>query len=178
MIELVVVVAIMLLLSAMALPRVVQSIRIYRLNIAASSLQNIMEIARFNAIRRNTSINLRRTTVAGQELLYVDLQGNGAYVNTDPAYFLPTDMQIGPAGAPAAASTALPNTQALGAGGCITFDSRGTVNYTNCGGGVPVVWFIAINQIASANIYRAVTITPMGQAKAWAAASGQNWKTM
>jgi prepilin-type N-terminal cleavage/methylation domain-containing protein len=178
MVELVIALAIMLLLSAIAVPSIVRSIAIYRLNVAATSLQNIVEVARFNAIRRNTQVNLRRTTQAGLELFYVDLQGTSNYVVSDPSYILPADMQVAPAGAPASASTLLPNTQALGANGCIGFDSRGTINYATCGAGAPVVWFISISLTVPNSSFRAVTVTPMGQAKAWTASGGQTWDTM
>jgi prepilin-type N-terminal cleavage/methylation domain-containing protein len=177
-VELATVVAIMLLLSAIALPSVIQSARTYRLNAAATNLQNIIEVARFSAIHKNTQINLRRTTLGGQQLLYVDLAGNSTYTATDPGFLLPADMEFGPAGAPAASTTLLANTQALGANGCIGFDSRGTVTYSTCGAGVPVVWFISIGLTGFNSSYRAVTVTPMAQAKAWTAPSGGNWNTM
>jgi prepilin-type N-terminal cleavage/methylation domain-containing protein len=178
LVELVVVVAMMLTLSAIAVPSVMQSIGVYRLNVAATSLQNIAEVTRFSAIRRNTQINLRQTTLNGQKLFYVDLNGTGSYTNTDPSYLLPLDMQIAPPGAPAASATQLANTQALSSSGCIGFDSRGIVNYSTCGSGTPVVWFVSIGLSSSNTGYRAVTVSPMGQAKSWTAPSGGIWSTM
>jgi hypothetical protein len=112
--------------------------------------------------------------MAGQNLFYVDLLGTGNYVNTDPTYFLPSDMQL----APAASTTQLANIQALGVNGCVGFDSRGTVTYATCGAGAPVVWFISIGITGANSGYRAITITPMGQAKAWTASPGGIWNTM
>jgi prepilin-type N-terminal cleavage/methylation domain-containing protein len=178
LLEILVVVSIMLLMSAIAVPKVMQSIQAYRLNVAATSLQNIIEVTRFNAVRRNTQIMLRQTTLSGRTMFYVDLAGTGNYVNTDPGYLLPEDMQLAPAAAPAASTTGLTSTSALGTTGCIGFDHRGIVNYATCGAGTPVVWFISVGQSNPSSGFRAVTVTTMGQAKAWTAASGGSWNTM
>jgi len=176
MVELVVVLGLMLVLSAIGLPRLVTSMSVYKLNVATSSVQNLIEVARFNAVRRNSTISLRQTLVNGQAAFYVDLAG-GAYVNTDPVYVVPTTVRVAPAGAPAAATTGLANTAALG-GGCISFNSRGVVDYTTCGAGVQSVWFISLGLTNNNGGFRAITLTPMGQAKSWTAPAGGNWGTM
>jgi prepilin-type N-terminal cleavage/methylation domain-containing protein len=176
MLEVVIVLAVMLVLSAITLPSALQSLSNYRLNVATTSVQNIIESARFNAVRRNTKISLRQTALAGQTAFYVDLTGGG-YVNTDPVYLLPKNVQVAPAGAPAATSTGLANTAALGAG-CITFTSRGVVDYSTCGGGVQSVWFISLGSNGTNPGYRAITVTPMGQAKTWGGTPGGNWGSM
>jgi hypothetical protein len=71
----------------------------------------------------------------------------------------------------------LANTAALG-GGCISFNSRGVVDYTNCGGGVQSVWFISLGLTNNIGGYRAVTLTPMGQAKSWTAPASGTWGVM
>lgn len=177
LIEVVVVMALMLVLSSIAIPSVMSSMNIYRLNNAATSLQNIIEVARFNAIRRNTEIDLRQAVVNGQAVFYVDLQKNNTYVNTDPVYFVPGNVQFAPVGAPAAGTTGLANTAALG-GGCIGFDSRGTVTYATCGAGVQSVWFISLGLNNGYRGFRAITVTPMGQAKSWTALASGTWGTM
>ena len=176
LVELVIVIAIMLVLSAITVPSVVRSMNAYRLNVATTALQNIVETTRFNAVRRNTFVSLRQTVVAGQPAFYVDL-GGGPYVATDPVFLLPNYIQVSPAGAPAASTTGLPNTAALG-GGCITFNSRGVVDYTTCGGGVPSVWFISLGSTTVNSGFRAVTVTPMGQAKTWMAPVSGTWHLM
>ena len=176
MVELVVVLGLMLVLSAIGLPSLVNSMSVYKLSVVSSSLQNLIEVARFNAVRRNSTISLRQTAINGQAAFYVDLAG-GAYVNTDPVYIVPTFVQVAPAGAPAAATTGLANTAALG-GGCISFNSRGVVDYTTCGGGVQSVWFISLGMTNNTAGFRAITVTPMGQAKSWTAQAGGTWGTM
>jgi Tfp pilus assembly protein FimT len=177
-VELLLVVAIMLVLSAITVPSVMQSLRIYRLNASATAVQNIMETARYTAIRRNKIVKLQAAVVRGQNALFVDAAGTGVYANTDPVYFLPADMTFAPAGAPAASTTGLANTQSLGASGCISFDQRGTVDYTTCGGGAPVVWFLSVGMAGSTSYYRGVTVSTMGQAKAWTGGNGGTWKVM
>jgi len=72
-VELVIVLGMMLVLSAIGLPRIVASMSIYQLNAASTSLQNLIEVARFTAVRRNTTISLRQTLVSGHTAFYVDL---------------------------------------------------------------------------------------------------------
>jgi len=177
MVELSLVLGIMLVLSAIGLPKLVTSMSVYKLNTASTSLQNLIEVARFNAVRRNSTISLRQGLVNGQAAFYVDVPNSGAYVNTDPVYVVPTIVQIAPAAAPAAATTGLANTRALGAG-CISFNSRGVADYTTCGGGVPAVWFISLGLTNGNGGYRAITLTPMGQAKSWTAPAGGTWGVM
>ena len=176
-VELVVVLGLMLVLSAIGVPRLVTSMSVYKVNVATTSLQNLIEQARFNAVRRNTKVSLRQGVINGQAAFYVDIANSGAYVNTDPVYVVPTTVQIAPAGAPAATTTGLANTAALGAG-CITFNSRGVVDYTTCGAGVQSVWFISLGLTNNSGGYRAITVTPMGQAKSWTAPTGGTWSTM
>jgi len=178
MIEIVVVVALMMVLSAIAVPSVLQSMSVYRLNSTATSVQNLIEVARFNAVRRNTTVSFRNTTLGGQTAFYVDLTNSGAYAaGTDPVFYVPTYALIAPAAAPAASTTGLANTAALG-NGCISFNSRGVVDYTTCGAGVQSVWFISLGLANGTGGYRAITLTPMGQAKSWTASAGGNWGTM
>jgi type II secretory pathway pseudopilin PulG len=177
LLELVIVIGMMMVLSAIAIPSVLQSVSVYHLNDAATSMQNIVEVARFNAIRHNTQLNLRQAVVGGQTVFYVDVAKSSAYVNTDPAYFVPVSVQLAPGGAPAAGTTGLANTAALG-GGCIGFNSRGLVDYSTCGAGVQKVWFISIGLTNGTGGFRAVTVTPMGQAKSWAGQAGGAWGKM
>ena len=177
MVELSLVLGLMLVLSAIGLPRLINSLSVFKLNTASTSMQNLIEQTRFNAVRRNTTISLRQTLINGQAAFYVDIPNSGAYVNTDPTYVVPTTVQIAPAAAPAATTTGLANTAALG-GGCISFNSRGVVDYTNCGGGVQSVWFISLGLTNGTGGYRAITLTPMGQAKSWTAPASGTWGTM
>ena len=180
-IEVVVVVAVIVILSAVAIPSFINSSRIYRLNSATTSVQNLFELGRMNAVRRNKKISVNRDVVGGRTRLFVDLAGTGAYVNTDPSFLLPADMQLNPSGAPASSTTGLTNMQTLGTTGCIGFDSRGTVAYgtvgaSTCGtAGTAVNWFVSVGLTTSTSWFRAVTVTPMGQAKAWTGSYGGNW---
>ena len=182
LLELVVALAIMLVLSAVAIPSIARSMRLYRLNVATTNLQNLVEVARYSAIRRNTEVDLRQAVVNGQTVFFVDLVGTAAapaaLANSDPQFYVPQGITIAPAGAPAS-TTALANTQALGAG-CIGFNSRGVLTYANCGTATPgVVWFLSIGLPTSVAGYRAITVTAMGQTKAWTAAYGSTtWNNM
>src|SRR5689334_11216464 len=73
MLELVVVVAMIMVLSAISVPKIVNQMSVYKLNVASTSLQNLIEVARFNAVRRNATVSLRPTVINGQAAFYVDI---------------------------------------------------------------------------------------------------------
>jgi len=55
--ELVVSLGIILIISAVAIPSITKTLRIYQLNDAATQLAGILKLTRFEAIRRNTPVN-------------------------------------------------------------------------------------------------------------------------
>ncbi len=170
--------AIILVLTAVAIPAVNQGIQAYRMSGAATDLANILERTRYEAIRRNTTVSCRYVLVGGRSLVYIDLNNNSTADRTEPQVVFPQEAQILPAGvAPAPSSmgaayanAVIPPTPA------ITFDSRGTVFY---GANPTAVYVIYLGQTALANKngYRAVTVTPTGRTKVWSAAKYGAWAT-
>jgi Tfp pilus assembly protein FimT len=163
--------AISMVLAAIALPTMTSSIEAYRLNSATQQVANLIEVTRYTAIHRNTSINLQMTTQGSNTVFYVDLDKNGALDPGEPQVLLPSDMQLvnGQLLVPPASTTGLGSIQDFVTQ--ITFDYRGTVNL-----GQGVVYFLAIgytNQVQSG--FRGISVTPMGQTKLWIAPSGGTW---
>jgi Tfp pilus assembly protein FimT len=169
--------AIGLILASVAMPMMIGAIQSYRLNSAAQQVANLVELTRYTAIRRNSLMSLKMTTKNGSTIFYIDLNGNGALDANEAMVFLPTDMQFanGQPLTPAAASTGLTPTQDFTSQ--ITFDYRGTVNFS--GGGPTAAYFLALGYVSQAQYgCRAITITPMGQSKLWKAPASGNWTGM
>jgi Tfp pilus assembly protein FimT len=175
--ELVATLAVLFVVMAIALPTLTATIAGYRLGSSAEQLANFMELTRFSAIKRNTTVNLLTTFQGNNTVFYADLNGNGALDAGEPQVLLPSDMFIanGQTGVPPASDTGLPSTQDFTSQ--ISFDYRGTV--TSGGGLAPSAYFLVIGLVGQPQYgFRAITVTPMGQTKAWTAAAGGHWKAM
>lgn len=177
LVEMVATLAIGLILAAVALPTLIGAIQGYRLSSTAQQTANLIDLARYTAIRRNSVISLKKTIQNGSTVFFVDLKGNSTLDPTDPMVLLPTDMQI------ANGQSLTPGSTSMGIGSTqdfvdtITFDYRGTVNFS--GGGPTTTWFLALgftNQVQYG--YRAITTGPMGQTKLWKSSGNSVWVGM
>lgn len=169
MIELIAVVAIILVVAAFAAPNVARALRTYRVGSAARDVSNIVQRARYEAIRRNIATGCRGQVVNGQWQVWVDLNANQQVDGNEPFILLPSDVQFMGAGeVPPANSMGYNATRDIA--GVIVFDPRGTVDF---GGAAPAVMlaFIGIPTDASAG-YRALAVTPNGKTKIWQASAG------
>ena len=163
---------VLLILAAIAIPSILHSLRIYRLSGAAQNVALLLQLARYDAIRGNTTVNFRTQTVNNVVYAWIDLNGNGVRDATEPTVQISSDIQILGAGVvPPPASMGYANLQTAGA--VISFDPRGTVNF---GAGPSVVNAIYLGYPQQTTYgFRAVTLTPMAQMKVWSAAQGGNW---
>ena len=59
MVELAVSLTILLILSAIAIPTMMRSLRSYQLNDSAGRVADILKFTRFEAVRRNTAVNVQ-----------------------------------------------------------------------------------------------------------------------
>lgn len=161
-----------LILASIALPVMVGAIQSYRLNSMAQQVANLIDLTRYTAIRRNTTVSMHLATLNGNTFFYIDLNGDGQQNNGEPMVLLPNDMQIatGDKSMPPSPTTTQNFTDT------ITFDYRGTVNYPI--GGAIGGYFLPLEYINQAQYgYRAITVVPMGQTKMWKATSG-TWTGM
>ncbi len=166
-------VAIILVMTAIAVPYLDTSWAGYRLSGAATNVANIFQRARFEAVRNNTVIPcLVQQQTNNSWLLWVDLNNNGVLDTNEPEVLLPGPVTILPAGvAPGAASMGYTNTQTVQ--GAIAFDSRGAVNF---GAAAPTVYVLYLSYSGQPNYgYKAVTVIPAGKTKVWGASSGGTW---
>jgi prepilin-type N-terminal cleavage/methylation domain-containing protein len=178
LIELMTSLVIILILGAIAIPTLISTIASYRLGSAAEQLANLMELTRYSAIQRNSTVNVLTTFQGNNTVFYADLNGNGLLDPGEPQVVLPSDMILanGQSGVPAASTTGLPSTQDFTSQ--IMFDYRGTVT-TSGGGLASSASYLAIGMVSQPQYgFRAVTVSPMGQTKTWSAGANGQWKAM
>ncbi|HXN23030.1 MAG TPA: GspH/FimT family protein [Candidatus Dormibacteraeota bacterium] len=173
-VELLIVVLIILVITGISLPSLLRTRRLYQLNSAASDVANILQLTRYEALRRNTVVRCRMQAQGNTSILWIDVNNNSAVDPTERALLLPPDVQpLGAGVAPGPSSMSFPSAQ-LVASGSIALDARGTVSF----GGTPVVYAIYLgNATRPGDGFRAVTLTPMGQTKIWSSTSGGTWHT-
>lgn len=177
LVEMMMTLAVGLILLSVAMPAMIGAIQGYRLNSTAQQVANLVELTRYTAIRRNSTMTFREAVQNGNTIFYIDLKGNNQLDPLDPMIVLPADMQLAnnqPL-TPKAASTGLTPTQDFVTQ--MTFDYRGTVSLQP--GGPLAAYFLALGYVNQAQYgCRAITVTPMGQTKIWKAPASGTWTGM
>ncbi len=188
MVELAVSLTVLLLLTAIAIPSLLHSMRAYQLNSAAGSLSDILKFTRFEAVRRNRLEYFRLNQASAVSVIWT----SSSTSNPNP---LATEKQTLLAGfatlVPGTAS-GLPGQAAIcnklvnnsgpcmddtlsGSSGTVTFDARGAIRV---GGSVANSIFVFyIGSPASPEFgYRAVVQLPSGSTQIWTAPYGGTWQ--
>src|SRR5947209_8547436 len=172
MLELVVVVAILLIVAAMAVPMMNRTIANYRLDAGGHSTASLVQQARLMAVKTN-QVYYANTDTSGTPHLVYTRTDTGARQQGDPSVALNNDLVF--------QTTGLPDHQQLDdyvqgttsvlqpAGTTIGFTARGLpciVSTTTppCQQGVGFEWFM---QSSTNNGWEAVTVTPAGRIKSW-----------
>jgi hypothetical protein len=186
MVELAVTLAVVLILSAIAIPTLAPAYENYRLTWQVTTLSSLIQRARYVAVKKNTTIGINVSGAQGNAsplcpnaltCVFVDQNNDGILEAGEPMVALPTDITLLPAGtAPAPASMGANYAAAVPpAPWPITFNSRGTVS----SGGAATIYILYLGNPNHPDWgYRAVTITPMGQVKPWAAANNSTWRNL
>ena len=173
LIEMMMTLAVGLILVSVALPVLVGAIQTYRLNSIAQQTADLIALARYTAIRRNSVVSLLLTP--DNTTFFIDVDGDGKLDTGEPLVMLPNDMQIVNGGAPDTTSTGLKKTQNFA--GTITFDYRGTVNFPVVGTTGPYFLVLAYTNPDQYG-FRAISVMQMGQTKTWKAPKGGPWTGM
>ncbi len=181
LVELVLSLAVLLIITTLAIPVVVRSLQSYQLNATASQLAGMLKYAKFDAIRQNTKVSCQIQQSGTMWLVWVDSNGNGQPDGGEPQMFIGGGFTLLPSGS---APDPTPITNTLGPGfsnnyswvvlsgsnGSITYDQRGVID-----GGTFVYALYLGNPNDPSSGYRAVITMPSGAVQVWAAASGGNW---
>ena len=183
LLEMMIVVAIMMIASAMAVPSIQRARRSYLLRTATVELATFLQRSRITAVQNNTALPV--LTNGANTQVFLDLNRNGALdvgvpnVTTEPWVPLPTNITINAAG-PAAPLTAAVTgfaPQPLP----VRFDGRGLPCVINAGGvcsnwvaggpgggtQVGFLYYLLQNIPGGGRTWAAVTVNPAGQVKTW-----------
>jgi prepilin-type N-terminal cleavage/methylation domain-containing protein len=189
LVEVVIALAVILILSAVALPAFVNAYRMYQLTDAATQFAGLLKFTRFEAIRLNTNVNFQiqqTASVPPVTNIWADslptpqdgvedpsekqLLFSGS-VNLVPAAAVPNAAGLAAAaGVPALATVPLAN-------GFVTFDRRGAV-FFNPPNPPQVYVFYLTNQNDPSVGARAVVLLPSGSIQIWKADSAGNWVSL
>ena len=176
-------ICVILILSAIAIPTLMRSLRAYQLNDAATRLAAMLKFTRFEAVRRNTQVNFLMQTSGTGYLVGTDSNKDGNIDPTDKQELIAGFATVIPSGvapAPTAILTAL-NTSTLtpvsANGATITFDARGAIR-TSIGGSVSSsIYVIYIGSMIDPDPgFRAVILLPSGSTQIWSAPGAGPWQ--
>jgi prepilin-type N-terminal cleavage/methylation domain-containing protein len=176
MVELLTVIVIILVVSAIATPNVLRAIRTYRLTAASRDVANLLLRARFEAVRlnrQNPPLLVRTQVVGGRDLFWIDLNSNGNAEATESQVLLPSEIRsMAPGGA-------APNTASMGLGAttqltaAVAFNPRGVLEF---GVAAPTTFVVILGYAAQPDIgFRAITITPLARSQTWRAPLNGTW---
>jgi type IV fimbrial biogenesis protein FimT len=148
LIELVLVVAIVLVFSGIAIPQIMNTLRVYQVTAAASQVGDAIKFSRFEAIRRNNQMNFLASWSGVRWRVGTDSNGDGVLQTSERQYELngnvtlltaagvPTSINL-PGALNVPAVTVLSGATTTKA---IAFDPRGAVNFAASAGGVATVY--------------------------------------
>jgi len=180
-IELVVAMAVVLIITGVAMPSITSNLRVYQLNSTAGMVADQFKSSRFDAIRRNIVQTCFITPVQGGYQLWTDAKGTGAWVNTDHTTLLVRSVSLVPVGnvpiagqlASAMGVTGTTAISGIGAPVSLTFDPRGAVTGNN------QVNVLYVGYPNNPNWgYRAVVILPSGSVQVWSPNGSGTWSQL
>jgi hypothetical protein len=173
--------AVLLVLTAIAVPTMMTSIRAYQLNDSAMRLSDILKFTRFEAVRQNKSVSTLFQQSGTVWTVGSDSNGNGSIDATEKqvnitgfATLLPPGGLPSPAPILTAINVAGLNGFLSGSPGSLTFDARGAIRV----GGVLSANVFVFYLGSSTNPefgYRAVILLPAGSTQIWSAPQGGTW---
>jgi len=180
--ELVVVMTVIMIISAVALPSFLQAYRTYQLDDAATQVAGVLKFTRYEAIRINvpaaTPLAARTLQTAAGTNVYTDSNNSSTLQVTEKQILFSRNVNLVAAGIPpntaglaAAVGVAALTNIALNAGS-IAFDQRGAV--------VPAavnVLYVGNTQLPNLG-NRAVIVLPSGSVQTWSADAAGNWRQL
>lgn len=181
--ELVVVLAVIITITAVALPFLFQAYGTYQLNDAANQVAGILKFTRYEAIRTNSvlSMQIRQvTTPRAQTNLWTDSNGDGTEQNTEKQALLDDNVVLDPSNVPPSTS-ALATAVGVSTLTAVSFSSSsGSVSFDQRGALSPA----AVNVLYVGNSarqmygYRAIVILPSGSIQMWTtdASGSASWQ--
>jgi Tfp pilus assembly protein FimT len=183
-VELLVVVAIVMVVSGIAIPQITGTLRSYQVTSAASQVADTIKFSRFEAIRRNSPMSFLASWSGVRWGVGTDSNGDTILEPSERQYEITGNVTLlTAAGVPTSATlpaalnvpaiTVLSGSTATKA---IFFDPRGAVNFAASTGGVATVYVLYVGPTSqSTQDYRAVVVMPSGITQVWAGNAANAW---
>lgn len=181
LLELVLSLAVLLVISTIAVPVIVRSLQTYQLNSSASQLAGMMKFTKFDAIRQNTPVSCQIKQQGGSWQIWVDSNGNvqadpgeqqmyiGGSFTLLPASSVPSPTPILNSFGPGYTGSNYTWTVISGSNASVTYDQRGVIDsYT-----LSVLYLGSATDPRSG--YRAVIALPSGDVQVWSSSSAGDW---
>src|SRR6266481_4383050 len=168
LIELIMVMAIMLVMAAIALPTMNYAIKDYRLRATASSLKYVFQQGRFQSVKNNTMYSIvSAASPGGGTRVFVDLNNSGTWDGVEAAVDIPSSISLQTnANSPSNSTMSLTNASGYTNGMTsvsVNFNSRGLP----CTGSNPCNttkgYVLYLQDSTRTNGFAAVSITPAGR---------------
>lgn len=193
LIELMVVAGVLMVVSGIGLPLIMNGVKQYRLTESGTDYANLLQQARTRAVQDDKyyTVLTGQDATTGAYYAYIDIQGSGTYASGDPIIYLaqgvtPEAFGSGPAlsnleGQFLPAGNGSVNTVATTAPGP-TFGPRGLPctpvtggGYTTCTSLNDPTSFITFLQSSQTEIWEAVTVNPAARIREWNCSNGSTW---
>ena len=190
LIELLIVLAIMLIASAMAVPLIITSVSQYRLRTSVVDLNGLLQRARTRAVRDNRTYAVQTATVTQGGLTYaqayLDLNGNNILDAGEPMIQLQRNVSLNTSPGTAAIPNATLGFSPQSTTAQVNFNARGTpcvsVNavcssWDSAGATPNQVGFVYYLQSTSgaSTSWAAVSISPSGRFRSWSYYNNSTW---
>jgi len=172
LIELIMVMAILLVMSAIAIPTMNYAIKDYRLRATASSVKYVFQQGRFQSVKNNTKYAVvSAASPGGGTRVFVDLNNNGTWDGVEAAVDIPAYISLQTnTNSPANTTMSLTNVAGYTDGMttvAVNFNSRGLP----CTGSGPCNtskgYVLYLQDTTRTTGFAAVSITPAGRMKTW-----------
>jgi len=197
MVELLAVVGIVLIVTAVAIPSLEKGVNEIRLSESSSSYANLLQQARVLAIRNNQYYQVLTGTLNGKAMAFVDVHGTGSFVSDDPVavfesgvvpqtlsatpslnnlelQFLPSGSQntVNAANGPTFGTRGLPCTPVP------TTGLNGTCPYLSSTNNFLPTSYIAVLQNTQSGRWQAITLTPGARIQRWSYNGTSTWSAL
>lgn len=187
MVELLVVLLIIMIVSGIAVPQIVATLRSYQVSSAASQVADAIKFSRFEAIRRNSNTSFLASPLGTRWAVGTDSNGNAALDVSERQYDMSGNMTLltaaaVPTSGTLAAALNVPAITVLSGNAAvqaIAFDPRGAVNFAASAGGVTTVYVFYVGPaFQSTQDYRAVVVMPSGITQVWTGNALTAWRQL
>jgi prepilin-type N-terminal cleavage/methylation domain-containing protein len=187
MVELLVVLLIIMIVSGIAVPQIVATLRSYQVSSAASQIADAIKFSRFEAIRRNSNTSFLASPLGTRWAVGTDSNGNAALDVSERQYDMSGNMTLltaaaVPTSGTLAAALNVPAVTVLSGNAAvqaIAFDPRGAVNFAASAGGVITVYVFYVGPaFQSTQDYRAVVVMPSGITQVWTGNALTAWRQL